>query len=60
MLEIKNLQVSLAEEDKEILKGVDLTVEAGKGHAVMGAHGSSKTKPSHRVSGQNGDEGPGG
>ncbi len=37
MLEIKNLQVKLEEEDKQILNGVDLTVEAGKVHAIMGA-----------------------
>jgi Fe-S cluster assembly ATP-binding protein len=36
MLNIKNLHVSLEEEDKQILKGVDLTVEAGKVHAIMG------------------------
>ena len=31
MLEIKGLKVKLEEEDKQILKGVDLTVEAGIG-----------------------------
>ena len=36
MLEIKNLHVKLEEEEKQILKGVDLTVEAGKVHAIMG------------------------
>ena len=30
MLEIRNLHVKLEEEDKPILKGVDLTIEAGK------------------------------
>ena len=36
MLDIKNLKVSLEEEDKAILKGVDLSVKAGEVHAVMG------------------------
>ena len=36
MLNINDLHVKLEEEDKQILKGVDLTVEAGKVHAIMG------------------------
>ena len=40
MLEIKDLRVNLDDENKEILKGVDLTVEAGKVHAIMGPNGS--------------------
>ena len=36
MLEIKDLRVNLEDENKEILKGVDLSVEAGKVHAIMG------------------------
>jgi Fe-S cluster assembly ATP-binding protein len=41
MLEIKNLHVSI--ENKEILKGLNLTLEKGKVHALMGPNGSGKS-----------------
>ena len=56
MLSIKGLKVKLEEEDKQILKGVDLEVEAGKVHAIMGPNGSGKSTLSYVLSGKGGYE----
>ena len=54
MLKISNLHVALEEEDKQILKGVDLEVGAGTVHAIMGPNGSGKSTLSYVLSGKDG------
>ena len=56
MLEINDLHVDLEEETKTILKGVNLSVEAGKVHAIMGPNGSGKSTLSYVLSGREGYE----
>ena len=50
MLEIKDLHVKV--EDKDILKGINLTVHPGELHAIMGRNGSGKSTLANVIAGQ--------
>ena len=48
LLEIKNLHVN-ADDEKQILKGIDLTINKGEIHVIMGPNGSGKTTTANAI-----------
>ena len=61
VLEIKNLQVSVVTDagNKEILRGVDITIKSGETHAIMGPNGSGKSNVVDAISWVLGTQSPG-
>tara|TARA_Y100001970_G_scaffold120033_1_gene148844 strand:- start:3459 stop:4199 length:741 start_codon:yes stop_codon:yes gene_type:complete len=52
MLEIKNLHIRV--DDKEIIKGINLFINPGEMHAIMGRNGSGKSTLSNVITGRDG------
>ena len=52
MLEIKNLKASI--NNRDIIKGLDITIKPGELHAIMGPNGSGKSTLANVLSGKNG------
>lgn len=54
MLTIENLHVSIEEEDKQILNGINLEIGDGQVHAIMGPNGSGKSTLASVIAGREG------
>lgn len=49
--EIRDLHVKVAEGDREIIKGLNLTMNEGEIHAIMGPNGSGKSTLAYTIAG---------
>ena len=58
LLEVRDLHASVG--DKPILKGINLSLNAGEVHAIMGPNGSGKSTMSYVLAGRDGYEITGG
>jgi Fe-S cluster assembly ATP-binding protein len=56
LLNIDNLHVKLEDEEREIIRGLSLSVKPGEVHAIMGPNGSGKSTLSYILSGREGYE----
>lgn len=50
-LKIRNLHVKIKENNREVLKGVNLTIPDGEIHAIMGPNGTGKSTLSQTIMG---------